>query len=118
TRLRRRSPRDGHPEKPGGDGEERHGTTGKRAEAISGICRQVEGEIRMSFIQQGVLFVEAGDVISGTVLDGQVASAVLNGSATNGLWAAVVDTGGPLVGADVIDFGGGGGEYGGCASCP
>ena len=33
----------------------------------------------MSVVEEGVLFVQSGDVISGTVTDGQVLSAVLFG---------------------------------------
>ena len=59
----------------------------------------------MSFIQFGALFVESGDEISGTVADGQVLSAVLSsGSAGSGLWAALVDSGGTLAAADIINF--------------
>jgi hypothetical protein len=60
----------------------------------------------MSYIEEGVLFIESGDVSSGTVLDGQVLSAVIYGCAVNGLWRAIVDSGGTLVGADIINFGG------------
>src|SRR5262245_57541755 len=70
----------------------------------------------MSYVQEGVLFVESGDVISGTVLDGQFLSAVLSGgSIDSGVWAGIVDTGGTLVAADIINFGGVGVNTGGVA---
>src|SRR5215472_5831192 len=69
----------------------------------------------MSYIEEGVLFVESGDVISGTVLDGQFACAAATTGSAGGLWAAIVDTGGTLVAADIIDFGGVGVNTGGLA---
>src|SRR5215472_16433201 len=69
----------------------------------------------MSYIEEGVLFVESGDVISGTVLDGQFASAAATTGSAGGLWAAIVDTGGTLVAADIIDFGEVGVNTGGVA---
>jgi autotransporter passenger strand-loop-strand repeat protein len=63
----------------------------------------------MSFVQFGALFVESGDVISGTVLDGEVVST------GQGLWAAIVESGGTLVGGDIINFGGIGVAAGGVA---
>jgi hypothetical protein len=60
----------------------------------------------MSYVQSGVLVVESGDVISGTVVDGQYVSNLLSGLPMgSGLWGAVVDSGGTLVGADIFDFG-------------
>ena len=56
----------------------------------------------MSVVEEGVLFVQSGDVISGTVTDGQVLSAVLfGGFVGNEVWAAIVESGGTLVAADV-----------------
>ena len=61
----------------------------------------------MSYVQSGVLFIESGDVSSGTVLDGQYAVDLLSGLPLgSGLWAAIVDSGGTLVSADIINFGG------------
>src|SRR6516225_6198263 len=60
----------------------------------------------MSYVQSGVLFIESGDVSSGTVLDGQYAVDLLSGLPLgSGLWAAIVDSGGTLVGGDIINFG-------------
>src|SRR5215472_6788756 len=70
----------------------------------------------MSYVQSGVLFVESGDVSSGTVLDGQYLVDLLSGLPLgSGLWAAIVDSGGTLVGADIIDFGGAALNTGGVA---
>lgn len=55
----------------------------------------------MSYVQSGVLLVESGDVSSEMVLNGQCAIDKLSGSPS----AAIVDSGGPLVGADIINFG-------------
>jgi len=52
------------------------------------------------FILQGAMIVESGDVISGAVIDGQFAFS------SGGVWAAIVESGGTLVSADVIDMGG------------
>ena len=61
----------------------------------------------MSYVQDGELVVESGDVISGTVLDGQYQIDLLSGLPLgSGLWAAIVDSGGTLVSADIINFGG------------
>src|SRR6516225_3781115 len=70
----------------------------------------------MSVVEEGVLFVQSGDVISGTVTDGQVLSAVLfGGFVGNEVWAAIVESGGTLVAADVVNFGGIGVATGGVA---
>src|SRR5262245_20874743 len=64
----------------------------------------------MSYIELGALFVESGDVISGTVVDGQFIS-----NTNAGIWAAIVDSGGTLVAASVTDGGGIGVDTGGLA---
>src|SRR5215472_15977504 len=70
----------------------------------------------MSYVQSGVLFIESGDVSSGTVLDGQYLVDLLSGlTLGSGLWAAIVDSGGTLVGADIINFGGAALDSGGVA---
>ena len=70
----------------------------------------------MSYVQDGELVVESGDVISGTVLDGQYLVDLLSGLPLgSGLWAAIVDSGGTLVGADIINFGGAAVNTGGVA---
>ena len=57
----------------------------------------------MSYVQSGVLFIESGDVSSGTVLDGQYLVDVLSGlSVGSGLWAAIVDSGGTLTVTDGV----------------
>src|SRR5262249_43984525 len=70
----------------------------------------------MSYVQNGELVVESGDVFSGTVLDGQYLVDLLSGLPLgSGLWAAIVDSGGTLVGADIINFGGAAVNTGGVA---
>jgi hypothetical protein len=70
----------------------------------------------MPNIVDGELEVESGDVISGTVLDGQYHTDLVSGLPIgSGLWAAIVDSGGTLVGAEIINFGGVGVNTGGVA---
>src|SRR5215467_14521095 len=82
------------------------------------LCRRGKNQrgIGMSNIVDGELEVESGDVISGTVLDGQYHIDLVSGLPIgSGLWAAIVDSGGTLVGAEIINFGGVGVNTGGVA---
>lgn len=70
----------------------------------------------MPNIVDGEIEVESGDVISGPVLDGQYRTDLLSGLPLgSGLWAAIVDSGGTLVDADIINFGGAALNTGGIA---
>src|SRR5262249_5355192 len=82
------------------------------------LCRHGKNQrgIWMSNIVDGELEVGSGDVISGTVLDGQYHTDLVSGLPIgSGLWAAIVDSGGTLVGAEIINFGGVGVNTGGVA---
>src|SRR5262249_31044641 len=85
------------------------------------LCRHGKNQrgIWMSNIVDGELEVGSGDVISGTVLDGQYHTDLVSGLPIgSGLWAAIVDSGGTLGGAEIINLGGVGLTPGGSASDP